>query len=39
VDVEEVWNIVEGAVPGLAAQIQTIRDELARQNRIAPPPA
>jgi len=39
VDVEEVWNIVEREVPGLAAQIQTIRDEVARPNRIPPPPA
>ena len=37
VDVDEVWNIVERDVPGLTVQIQTIRNELARQNRIPPP--
>ena len=39
VDVEEVWNIVEHDVPGLAAHIQTIREELARQDRTPPPAA
>jgi uncharacterized protein with HEPN domain len=39
VDVEEVWNIVERDAPGLAAQIQTIRDELARQSQSPPPSA
>ena len=37
VDVEEVWNFVEKGVPGLAAKIRAIRDELARQQRIPPP--
>ena len=32
VDVEEVWNVVERDTPGLAAQIQAIRDAL-------PPPS
>lgn len=36
VDVEEVWNIVERDTPGLAGQIQTIRDHLTRQSQ--PPP-
>jgi uncharacterized protein with HEPN domain len=39
VDVEEVWNIVERDAPGLAAHIQTIRQELARQDRTPPPAA
>ena len=37
VDVEEVWNIVEHDAPGLAAHIQAIRDEYARQSQ--PPPS
>jgi hypothetical protein len=37
--VEEVWNIVEHDAPGLAAHIQTIRDELARQSQTPPPSA
>ena len=39
VDVEEVWNIVERDAPGLAAHIQTIREELARRDRTPPPAA
>jgi uncharacterized protein with HEPN domain len=33
---EEVWNVVERDTPGLAAQIQTIRDALAPPSQ--PPP-
>jgi uncharacterized protein with HEPN domain len=39
VDVEEVWNIIERDAPGLAEQVQTIREELARRERTPPPAA
>jgi len=36
VDVEEVWNIIERDAPGLAAQVQIIREALARRDRTPP---